>query len=58
MQDEVIRIASERLAYPLPDELLAKVRQNKWGYMGLEKMIDTVKAIEISEIKNYLLELD
>lgn len=58
MQDEVIKIASERLGYPLPNELTAKVRQHKWSYMGLEMMIDTVKAIEISEITNYLSKLD
>lgn len=58
MQDEVIKIASDRLGYPLTDELIAKVRQRKWGYMGLEMMIDTVRAIEISEITSYLSKLD
>lgn len=41
--------ASERLGYPLPDELIVKVRQHKWSYMGLEMMIDTVKTIEPGE---------
>lgn len=59
MQDEVIKIASERLVHSLPGELIAKVRQHKWSYMGLEMMIDTVvKAIEISGITNYLSKLD
>jgi hypothetical protein len=58
MQDEVIKTASERLGYPLTDELIAKVRQRKWSYMGLEMMIDTVRAIEKSEITSYLSKLD
>ncbi len=58
MQNEVIKIASERLGYPLPDELMTKVRQDKWSYMGLEMMIDTVRAIEKSEITYYLSKLD
>jgi hypothetical protein len=35
MQDEVIKIASMRLGKSLPEELVSKVRQRKWGYMGL-----------------------
>jgi hypothetical protein len=58
MQDEIIKIASERLGCPLPVELIVKVRQNKWSYMGLEMIIDTVTTIEISKIKNYLSKLD
>lgn len=58
MQNEVIKICSDRLGYPLPVELIAKVRQNKWSYMGLEMIIDTVRTIEISEIKNYVSKLD
>lgn len=58
MQDEVISIASERLGYALSDELMAKIRQRKWSYRGLEMMIDTVRAIEKSEITDYLSKLD
>lgn len=58
MKDEVIKIASERLGSPLQDELIAKVRQRKWGYMGLEMMIDTVRTIDKSEIIDYLSKLD
>jgi hypothetical protein len=58
MQDEVIKKASERLGCPLPADLVDKVRQPKWGYMGLEMMIDTVGAIEKSEILAYLSKLD
>ncbi|WP_343304642.1 hypothetical protein AAHN97_24020 [Chitinophaga niabensis] len=58
LQDEGIKIASERLGYPLEDELITNVRQQKWSYMGLEMMIDTVKTIEISEITNYLSKFD
>jgi hypothetical protein len=58
MQDEVISIASERLGYSLSDDLMAKIRQRKWSYTGLEMMIDTVRAIEKSEITNYLSKLD
>lgn len=58
MQNKVISIASERLGYSLSDELMAKIRQRNWSYMGLEMMIDTVRAIEKSEITNYLSKLD
>ncbi len=58
MQDEVIKIASERLGYPLPSDLVAKVRQSKWSYMGLEMIIDSVKGIEKSELLAYLSKLD
>ncbi|HEV2480595.1 MAG TPA: hypothetical protein VGS79_13055 [Puia sp.] len=57
MQDEVIKIASERLGYPLPANLVAKVRQPNWSYMGLEMMIDSVREIEKSEILTYLSKL-
>lgn len=58
MQNEIIKICSDRLGYPLPVELIAKVRQNKWSYMGLEMIIDTVRTIDISEIKDYIAKLD
>jgi hypothetical protein len=58
MQDEVIRIAETRLGHSLSEELIAKVRQKKWSYMGLEMIIDTVKGIEVSEIERYLAKLD
>ncbi|POY34639.1 hypothetical protein C3K47_19245 [Solitalea longa] len=58
MQDEVIKIASERLGHPISKELIAKVRQKKWSYMGLEMIIDTVKSINASEIESYLAKLD
>ena len=58
MQNAVIKIASERFGHPLSKDLLAKVRQKKWSYMGLEMIIDTVNSIEISKIENYLSRLD
>lgn len=58
MQDEIIKIASERLKHPLSEELISKVRERKWSYLGLEMIIDTVKTIEVSKIKNYLSKLD
>jgi hypothetical protein len=58
MQNEVIKIASERLGYPLPANLVAKVRQPNWSYMGLEMMIESVREIEKSEILTYLSKLD
>ena len=58
MQDEVIKIASMRLGKSLPEELVSKVRQKKWGYMGLEMIIDTVRTIDTKEIEKYLATLD
>ena len=58
MQDEVIKIATARLGHSLSEELIAKVRQKKWSYMGLEMIIDTVKSIEVSQIESYLAKLD
>lgn len=58
MQDEIFKIASARMGKPLPEALIAKVKQRKWSYMGLEMIIDTVKSIEVSEIESYLSKLD
>jgi hypothetical protein len=57
MQDEVIKIASTRLGYALPQELIAKVCQKKRSYMGLEMIIDTVNNIEVSKIETYFAKL-
>lgn len=54
LQDEIIRIATLRLGHPLSPELISMVRINRWGYMGLESIIDTIKFIEVDEIENYL----
>ena len=58
MQDEVISVSEERLGHSLSQELISKIRQGGWSYMGLEMMIDTVKTIEVSKIENYLSRLD
>jgi hypothetical protein len=58
MQSEVIKVSERRLGHPLSKEMIAKIRQNKWSYMGLEMMIDTVKTIDILEIEEYLSKLD
>lgn len=58
MQDEIIKICSTRLGYSLAKDLIEKVRQPKWSYMGLEMIIDTVKTIELSQIESYLSKLD
>ncbi len=57
MQNEVVKIAEARLGRPLAKEVLSKVRENRWGYMGLEMMIDTVTTIEVSKIEEYLSNL-
>lgn len=57
MQDEVIKIASNRLGRPLSDYLVAKVCQKKWSYIGLEIIIDSVKTLDTREIENYLSKL-
>ena len=54
MQDEIIRIATLRLGRPLPPEIINLVRINRWGYMGLESIIDSVKSMEMHEIEEYL----
>lgn len=58
MQDEVIKIASEKLGHSRSKELIAKVRQKKWSYMGLEMILDSVKSLDVTEIENYLSKLD
>jgi hypothetical protein len=58
MQDEVIKIAEKRLCRPLVNDIKEKVCQNRWSYMGLEMMIDTVKDIEFDKIESYLSNLD
>jgi hypothetical protein len=58
MQDEVIKIAEKRLCRPLANDIKEKVCQNRWSYMGLEMMIDTVKDIEFDKIESYISNLD
>ena len=53
-QGEIIRIATLRLGHPLSPELISMMRINRWGYMGLESIIDTIRFIEVDEIENYL----
>ena len=58
MQDEIIRLASDRLCRPLSEKSISVVRQNKWGYMGLEFMIDTVTTLDPTKIEDYLSNAD
>lgn len=58
MQDEAVKIAYERLGYPLVDYLADKIRRNKWSYMGLEMIIDTVRDLPVDEIEGYLSRLE
>jgi hypothetical protein len=58
MQNEIIKIASERLGYPLADNLVSKVQQLKWSYTGLEMIMNSVKTIDVFDIENYLLHID
>ena len=58
MQDEVIRIATEKLGRPLSKELMGKVRQDRWSLMGLEMMIDAVRTKDKLEIESYLSRLE
>jgi len=58
MQNEVIKIAEERLGKPLSNTLINKVPGPRWGYMGLEIIIDTVKTIDITKLESYLLNLE
>ncbi len=58
MQEDAIRIAELRLNRPLPDNLKEKIRLNRWGYMGLEMIIDTVKTIEANNLERYLDNLE
>lgn len=58
MQNEVIRIAEERLGRALAERLKEKIRLPNWSYRGLEMIIDTVRTIEINDLERYLSELD
>jgi hypothetical protein len=58
MQDDAIRIAEMRLNRPLPTNLKEKIRLNRWSYMGLEMIIDTVRTIELNDLEQYLANLD
>lgn len=58
MQDEVVRIAEERLNRPLTEGLKEKIRLPRWSYMGLEIIIDTVRTIELNDLERYLTDLD
>lgn len=57
MQDEIIKIATLRLGHPLSPEIISLLRINRWGYMGLESIMDTVKSLEVNEIEEYLSRL-
>ena len=58
MQEDAIRIAELRLNRPLPNNLKEKIRLNRWSYMGLEMIIDTVRTIEANDLEKYLENLD
>jgi hypothetical protein len=54
MQDEIIRIATERLGRPLSPELIANVREKGWSYRGLEWITELLSNMDASEIEGYL----
>ena len=58
MQEEAILVVERRLNRPLGNNLKGKIRLNRWSYMGLEMIIDTVKTIEEGAIEQYLENLD
>jgi len=57
MQNEVVKIAEERLQKRLPSYLLENIRK-PWSHMGLEMIIDTVRTIDLRDLENYLANLD
>jgi len=58
MQDEAIQIAEQRLGHPLTGALKEKICLERWGFMGLEAIIDTVSTIETEKIERYIENLD
>jgi hypothetical protein len=34
-----------------------KIRENKWSYMGLEMIIDSINAMNQNEIEGYIMRL-
>jgi hypothetical protein len=57
MQNEVVKIAEERLQKRLPFNLVENIRK-PWSYKGLEMIIDTVRTIDLRDLENYLTNLD
>ena len=58
MQNKAISIVEMRLEKPLAEELKEKLRLNRWSYMGLEMIIDTVETIELTDLERYIRDLD
>ena len=51
MQESAIGIAQRKLSKELPKEMTDKIRENKWSYMGLEMIIDSINAMNQNEIE-------
>lgn len=57
LQNEIIRLAEEKLEKTLSNEIKYNIRNRGWGYMGLEGILDYVKYLEGEELENYLQNL-
>jgi uncharacterized protein with HEPN domain len=57
MQETIIGEAQKKLKRELPSELIENIRNRGWSYMGLEMILDTVKALDENEIEEYLRKL-
>ncbi len=58
MQNEIIRLAEDKLQKPLSNEIKSNICNRGWGYMGLEGIIDYVKYLDGEELENYLQNLN
>ena len=57
MQESAIGFALRKLSKELPKEMTDKIRENKWSYMGLEMIIDSINAMNQNEIEGYIMRL-
>ena len=57
MQEAIIGLAQEKLQKPLSEEMIFRIRNPRWSYMGLEMIIDSVKQLERQALEDYLQNL-
>jgi hypothetical protein len=57
MQEAIIGEAQKKLERELPSNLIENIRNRGWSYMGLEMILDIVKALDENEIEAFLRKL-
>ena len=58
MQEAIIGLTQKKLQKTLSDEIILRIRNPRWSYIGLEMIIDSVKQLEGQALEDYLQNLE